>query len=91
MLRNEIWINTVEILIHVLSIKGASVLLKLLSSQMWTGCVFLDCKVMSQNLSMALEVQHKCKINIALCPHFFIQSGTAGGGNPFQVNLVKRW
>lgn len=29
---------------------------------------------MSQNLSMALEVQHKCKINIALCPHFFIQS-----------------
>lgn len=44
---------------------------------------------MSQNISMALEVQHKCKINIALCPHFFIQSNAAGG-NPFQVNLVKR-
>lgn len=36
-LRNEIWINMVnEILIHVLSIRGASVL-KLLSSQMCTG------------------------------------------------------
>lgn len=54
-LRNKLWINMAEILIHVLSIKGASVPpWALLSLQMWTGSVFLDHEVMSQTLSVGL-------------------------------------